>query len=493
MGPERRHALLAWARAGERLIVEDDYEAEFRYDRRPLAALQGLDPARVAYVGTASKTLAPGAAARWMLAPAALAPRARGGEARRRLRLARARPARARAPDRVGRARAPPAPRPPRVRRAPRPARRGAGARACPEGRIEGAAAGVHLVLALPARSTRGGCAAATAAHGVVATTVERAPARAGRRRGAPARARLRPHPDAPASRRRSPRWRRAPHGADADPAPGRLEGRTVGTARAAGATLGGLPMSIASDAPAARHRRAGARLRAALRGPPRGARGAGRRGASPARCAGCTRRAAALRGGDAAAGAALVGARRGSCRDEEVEPCIRACALQLQLANIAEERERVRRRRHYDATGARQRESLHGGRRPAARDGADLAAAVRSLHVELVLTAHPTEATRRSVLDHQLHIARAARRGSTTRASAARRRRVLLGRAARDGHAAGGRPTRCGACARWSRTRSAATCSSSRRRCTTPSRRCSTSSSARSTCASTGASSRFG
>ena len=59
MGAERRHALLAWARGGRRLIVEDDYDAEFRYDRRPLAALQGLDPSRVAYVGTASKTLAP--------------------------------------------------------------------------------------------------------------------------------------------------------------------------------------------------------------------------------------------------------------------------------------------------------------------------------------------------------------------------------------------------------------------------------------------------
>ena len=59
MGPERRHALLAWARDGDRLVIEDDYDAEFRYDRRPLAALQGLDPARVVYVGTASKTLAP--------------------------------------------------------------------------------------------------------------------------------------------------------------------------------------------------------------------------------------------------------------------------------------------------------------------------------------------------------------------------------------------------------------------------------------------------
>ena len=67
---------------------------------------------------------------------------------------------------------------------------------------------------------------------------------------------------------------------------------------------------------------------------------------------------AAEVRNGDAAAGAALVELVRG-LPQEEVEPCIRACALQLQLANIAEERERVRRRRHYDATGVRQRESL--------------------------------------------------------------------------------------------------------------------------------------
>src|SRR5215218_10579861 len=115
---------------------------------------------------------------------------------------------------------------------------------------------------------------------------------------------------------------------------------------------------------------------------------------------------AAEVRNGDAGAGAALVERVRGLPQDE-VEPCIRACALQLQLANIAEERERVRRRRHYDATGTRQRESLMEAADLLRESGADLAAAVRSLHVELVLTAHPTEATRRSVLDHQLHVAR--------------------------------------------------------------------------------------
>jgi DNA-binding transcriptional MocR family regulator len=55
----RRRSLLDWARRHESLIVEDDYDAEFRYDRKPVRALQGLDPDHVAYLGTTSKTLAP--------------------------------------------------------------------------------------------------------------------------------------------------------------------------------------------------------------------------------------------------------------------------------------------------------------------------------------------------------------------------------------------------------------------------------------------------
>src|SRR5919202_907483 len=55
----RRRALLSWSRERERLVIEDDYDAEFRYDREPVRALQGLDPERVAYAGTVSKTLAP--------------------------------------------------------------------------------------------------------------------------------------------------------------------------------------------------------------------------------------------------------------------------------------------------------------------------------------------------------------------------------------------------------------------------------------------------
>jgi GntR family transcriptional regulator/MocR family aminotransferase len=167
MGPERRHELLAWARAGERLIVEDDYDAEFRYDRRPIAALQGLDPERVVYVGTASKVLAPALRLGWVLAPTGLAPALAGeklaadsgspaldqlalahliatGEHDRHLRRVRRTYAQRR--DRLVRALA----------------------RAIPEGRIEGAAAGVHLVLALPVALDPRLLRRAAAAHGVV-------------------------------------------------------------------------------------------------------------------------------------------------------------------------------------------------------------------------------------------------------------------------------------------------------------------------------------
>src|SRR5215218_4265222 len=134
---------------------------------------------------------------------------------------------------------------------------------------------------------------------------------------------------------------------------------------------------------------------------------------------------AAGVRRGDPDAGAALVQRAHGLPR-EDVEPVIRACALQLQLANIAEERERVRRRRHYDATGVRQRESLMDAAGLLRAEGADLAAAARSLRVELVLTAHPTEATRRSVLEHQLDVARVLDRLDDPRIGRSRRRTLL-------------------------------------------------------------------
>jgi GntR family transcriptional regulator/MocR family aminotransferase len=68
LAPERRRALLDWA-AGDGLIIEDDYDAEYRYDRAPVSALQASDPGRIAYAGSTSKTLAPGMRLGWLVPP----------------------------------------------------------------------------------------------------------------------------------------------------------------------------------------------------------------------------------------------------------------------------------------------------------------------------------------------------------------------------------------------------------------------------------------
>ena len=68
----RRTALLAWARVRDAVILEDDYDAEYRYDRRPVGALQGVDPPRVAYLGSVSKTLGPGVRLGWAVLPGPL-------------------------------------------------------------------------------------------------------------------------------------------------------------------------------------------------------------------------------------------------------------------------------------------------------------------------------------------------------------------------------------------------------------------------------------
>jgi GntR family transcriptional regulator / MocR family aminotransferase len=70
---ERRAALIEWAEERERLIVEDDFDAEYRYDGSGLGALQGLAPERVAYIGSASKRLTPGMRLGWALVPSWLA------------------------------------------------------------------------------------------------------------------------------------------------------------------------------------------------------------------------------------------------------------------------------------------------------------------------------------------------------------------------------------------------------------------------------------
>jgi GntR family transcriptional regulator / MocR family aminotransferase len=69
MSAEARAAVLRWAHRRGGLVIEDDYDAEYRYDRAPIGAMQGLAPDRVVYAGTASKTLAPGLRLGWLVLP----------------------------------------------------------------------------------------------------------------------------------------------------------------------------------------------------------------------------------------------------------------------------------------------------------------------------------------------------------------------------------------------------------------------------------------
>ncbi|WP_020545120.1 PLP-dependent aminotransferase family protein [Nonomuraea coxensis] len=81
LSPPRRAALVEWAHAGGRYVLEDDYDAEFRFDRDPVGCLQGLAPDRVVLSGSVSKALAPGLRLGWVAAPPELAEevrRARG-------------------------------------------------------------------------------------------------------------------------------------------------------------------------------------------------------------------------------------------------------------------------------------------------------------------------------------------------------------------------------------------------------------------------------
>jgi GntR family transcriptional regulator/MocR family aminotransferase len=79
LAPSRRRQLVAWARESGALVLEDDYDAELRYDRGPAGTLQGLAPDVVVLAGTASKTLAPALRLGWLLLPAELVPIAIAG------------------------------------------------------------------------------------------------------------------------------------------------------------------------------------------------------------------------------------------------------------------------------------------------------------------------------------------------------------------------------------------------------------------------------
>lgn len=153
LSPARRTQLLAWAQKTGAFVLEDDYDGEFRYDRQPVGALQGLAPDRVIYAGTASKTIAPGLRIAWIVVPAGLvvplrasmawdeayvsvidqlvlAQLIRTGELDRHLRRCRTRYRRRR--DRLG----------------------DAVTQHLPHGHLSGIAAGLHAVLQFPGAST---------------------------------------------------------------------------------------------------------------------------------------------------------------------------------------------------------------------------------------------------------------------------------------------------------------------------------------------------
>jgi GntR family transcriptional regulator / MocR family aminotransferase len=169
----RRAELIAWARRRGALIVEDDYDAEYRYDREPTAALQGLAPDCVAYVGTASKTLAPGLRLGWLLVPSHLV-----GDVSAHHAVARAMPSvltqaayaalleRGEIDRHLRRTR--------RKYHARRDALVAALTEWLPGGRVSGASAGLHVIARLPDGSDEVAIADAAARRGVAVHTLHR-------------------------------------------------------------------------------------------------------------------------------------------------------------------------------------------------------------------------------------------------------------------------------------------------------------------------------
>jgi GntR family transcriptional regulator/MocR family aminotransferase len=166
MASTRRRSLLQWANAAGAVVIEDDYDAEFRYDRTAVGAIQGLDPSRVAHVATASKVLAPGVRLAWMSLPDDLVAEVTlckgwcdsGSPAIDQLALAEL--LTSGDYDRhVVRAR--------HIYRRRRDTLVRAIARKLPTLHVQGAAAGIHVLLRLPQDSDDDGIAAEAAARGI--------------------------------------------------------------------------------------------------------------------------------------------------------------------------------------------------------------------------------------------------------------------------------------------------------------------------------------
>jgi GntR family transcriptional regulator / MocR family aminotransferase len=166
LAPERRRQVADWAVQTGGVVIEDDYDGEFRFDRQAVGALQPLAPEHVVYAGTASKSLAPGLRLGWLVVPAGLldavgAAKSAAGRLSSSLdQLALAELIRSGGYDRqVRRARL--------VYRRRRDLLRGALARQVPEVRVTGIAAGLHAVVALPAGVTEQDVAASAAGRGL--------------------------------------------------------------------------------------------------------------------------------------------------------------------------------------------------------------------------------------------------------------------------------------------------------------------------------------